>query len=227
MKLLRETIRRLILESACDPINDKIAAGIEEIRHQRCTIKITDDEDGAYIEIFRRNQSQMAIIELGGHIWSQEQGALCHDAWIVQWSTVNGQSQKGKGIGALLYDVAIEFAGENGLASDRDSVSDWAFPMWNYYYSNPAVYNKKLIDPLDPNTGEGRWTDDPNDDCVSRSWMKQPLRLIRDTRSAFMNNEFMEKHKDRYVNNPLNYVYTKKDQSQPTMRCLREMELLK
>ena len=226
MKLLRKTIRRIILqESACDPINDKVSAGIEEVRRQRCTIEISDDPPYTNVMILRPNRGSAGIIELDGEADSSR--GNCHGAWIVAWSSIEGLNQKGKGMGALLYDVAIEIAGGNGLASDRDSVSDWAFPMWNYYYTNPAIYDKEFIDPLNLNTGEGRWTDNPDDDCISRSWMKEPERLVRDTRSAFMNDEFMEEHKEEYLNNPLNYVYTKKDQSQPTIKCLKEMELMK
>ena len=229
MKLLRETIRSLILESACDPINDKVAAGINEIAIQKCTIRIENDGDDMFIAILGLGNSTKAIIELGdtwaGPVSSED--APCHGAWIVLWSTVNGLDGRGKGVGALLYDVAIETAASRGLTSDRDSVSDDAFPMWNYYYNNSSIYDKRLIDPLNLNTGEGRWTDDPNDDCVSRSWIKTPENLARSTRSAFLNDEFMEEHKEEYVNNPLNYVYTKKDQSQPTIQCLKEMELMK
>ena len=225
MKLLRETIRKLILESACDSVNDKIAAGIEEVRRQNCTIQISEDGDLTSVQILYSDGSLAGIIELDGELGTSQ--GNCHEAWIVQWSHLAGLHQKGLGKGALLYDVAIEYTGPDGLAADRDSVSDWAFPMWNYYYSNPSVYDKKLLDPLNQNTGEGRWTDDTSDDCVSKSWMKQPLRLVKDTSSAFLNDEFMEKHKDHYMNNPLNYVYTKKDQSQPTTQCLKEMELMK
>ncbi len=230
MKLLRETIRRLILESACDSINDKVAAAINQIVIQKCIIKIENDGDDMFIAIIGQDGSNFeAIIELGD-TWAgpiSSENAPCHGAWIVLWSSVNSLDGRGKGVGALLYDIAIETAGSRGLTSDRDSVSDDAFPMWNYYYNNPSIYDKKLIDPLNPNTGEGRWTDDPNDDCVSRSWIKAPEKLARSARSAFLNDEFMEEHKEEYMKNPLNYVYTKIDQSQPTMRCLKEMELMK
>lgn len=228
MNLLRETIRRLILESACDTVNDKVSAGINEIAIQKCTIQIENDGDDMFIAILGLGNSAKAIIELGD-TWAgptSSEDAPCHGAWIVLWSSVNGLDGRGKGVGALLYDIAIETAASRGLTSDRDSVSDDAFPMWNYYYNNPGIYDKKLIDPLNPNTGEGRWTDDPNDDCVSRSWIKAPKRLARTPRHAEMNDEFMEEHKEEYLNNPLNYVYYKKDQSQPTIGCLKERGLI-
>ena len=230
MKLLRETIRKLILESACDDLNGKVSAGIKEIAVQKCTVKIENDGDDMFIAILGLGGSSKAIIELADK-WApmseDPESAPCHGAWIVLWSSVNELEGRGKGVGALLYDIAIETAGSRGLTSDRDSVSAEAFPMWNYYYNNPAIYDKKLIDPLDPNTGEGRWTDDPNDDCVSRSWMKAPEKLTRSPEASSMNDGFMEEHKEEYMVNPLNYVYIKKDQSLPTIQCLAEKGLMK
>ncbi len=69
----------------------------------------------------------------------------CGDAWMVAGSGAQ------EGFGPLLYDVAIEWATQNGggLISDRSSVSRDAKRVWRYYMQNRGdVTAHQLDDPF-------------------------------------------------------------------------------
>ena len=68
----------------------------------------------------------------------------CGDAWMV------GGSGAREGFGPLLYDIAIEWATQNGggLISDRGSVSDDAQAVWSYYERNRDDVTAHQLDDL-------------------------------------------------------------------------------
>jgi 5'(3')-deoxyribonucleotidase len=71
----------------------------------------------------------------------------CLNSFIV---TDSGASQ---GFGPLLYDIAIEIAGDKGVSPDRVSVSKSASAVWEYYFNNrPDITKKPLDDRDDPKT---------------------------------------------------------------------------
>ena len=59
------------------------------------------------------------------------------------------------GWGPLLYDVAIEYATlkANGLTPDRDSVSQEASHVWNYYFQNRKDVQAHQLDNLSSSLG--------------------------------------------------------------------------
>jgi len=59
------------------------------------------------------------------------------------------QSEATKGYGPLLYDLAIEIAGNHGVTADRGSVSSDASNVWEYYYKNRNDITKKPLDDED------------------------------------------------------------------------------
>lgn len=133
----------------------------------------------------------------------------CHGAFIIGYTEVLPPYRHNSGFGALIYDIALELAGKKGLASDRDSVSGdkGAIRMWEYFYSS-GDYDKKPFDNED-----GDFTpNDPNDDCEANSYLKHGGDYDDD-------QEYFQSH-------PLNNVYYKKDQSQPTIACLKERGLI-
>ena len=86
-------------------------------------------------------------------------------------------------LGPLLYDIAIELAGKNGLMSDRRMVSADAWKVWNYFLNNRSDVASRQLD-SDP----GTLTPEDDDDCnqVSskldgenvRNWSKSPLSKV-------------------------------------------------
>lgn len=70
-------------------------------------------------------------------------GGDCDGAWEVYWSDV---SEYYSGLGPLLYDIVMELTGQDGLMSDRGSVSDDADRVWKFYdtYRSPEVRSYQL-----------------------------------------------------------------------------------
>ena len=70
-----------------------------------------------------------------------------------------------KGFGPLMYDIAMSLGGE--IMADRDSVSDPAKKVWNYYFKNrPGDIEKKPLDnaaepQTPPESDDGIYHDDP------------------------------------------------------------------
>lgn len=50
-----------------------------------------------------------------------------------------------KGYGPLLYDIALELAGQRGLTSDKFQVSKEAARVWEYYYKNREDVKSEFI----------------------------------------------------------------------------------
>ena len=214
MKLLRETIRKLLLESTCGETNNKIYHAIQELEHhnlkleydlyrfKHIVIKILDDNLQPIAEY---------VATKGGD------SAECLQAFITGHAEVEAPYKGNSGFGALMYDVAFEMAGKSGLTSDRVSVSDDAYRNWEYF-KNSEDYEKKLLD-----TAGGHFTDPDIDDCTSNSWVPH---MDNEPQDAYTSQEWLYDYKEDFQASPLNTVYYKKDQSQPTINCLKERGLI-
>lgn len=96
--------------------------------------------------------------------WRDYSEAICHDAWVV------GFSQATKGWGPMLYDIALELAGDRGMTPDRWKVSSEAYDVWRYYLDNRSDVSHRQLDDIDPPEGVTRLTPDYlNDDCEQYS----------------------------------------------------------
>ena len=142
MKLLRETIRKLILQEGmitADQLPEDVIIRIKEFGSRSARIQYAWFDD-----------RQQKLFPIG--IYSREDPVKDEypDCWgtILIQKDVNGipvwqvtSSTAGQGYGPLLYDIAMEYATQNGLGlmSDRSSVSegeDGAVNVWNYYLEN-------------------------------------------------------------------------------------------
>jgi len=136
MKLLRETIRRLILQEGmvtADQLPDGVMIRIKEGRNK----------SWARINYVWEDERQQKLFKSSN---TAEEPNCWGTILIVK--DINGipvyqvkSSQTGQGYGPLLYDIAMEYATENGLGlmSDRSSVSDGedgAVNVWDYYLEN-------------------------------------------------------------------------------------------
>ena len=205
MKLLRETIRRLILESVCDQTNNKIQQAISELEFHKLTVEWRKSSRDLVVKIKAQDGTTMAYLDAS--TTNTHYNLLCHDAFIIGYTEVESPYRGKTGFGALIYDIAIELAGKKGLASDRAIVSGDAVGMWEYFYSSDD-YDKKAFDNED-----GDFTpNDPNDDCAAESYLKH--------------GGYWDDDKEEFQSHPLNNVYYKKDQSQPTIACLKEKGLV-
>ena len=111
------------------------------------------------------------------------------------------------GWGPMLYDVAMEYATENGggLTPDRGSVSGDAQSVWNYYFNNRGDVQSHQLDLTDreveyyTDLGLSKLTPDiEEDDCLQ----SQAIRA----------------HEDKWDQSPLSKRYTK---ASTTMNALR------
>ena len=93
----------------------------------------------------------------------------CYDGWTVIGSEAE------QGWGPLLYEVAIEYASQNGggLTSDRFSVSQYAQAVWDKYEQRGDVDTQQMDTNHDSNAGGAKVNttvpqltpDDRSDDC--------------------------------------------------------------
>ena len=208
MKQLRKTIRNILLEEfACASItNPNIGGGIAEL--ERLGLKITsyyspEEHDAGVAKMIGLHiyddRGDAHAHWLGSY---QVTGEPCLDAY--QCTNTSSGKLRGTGIGALLYDVACELAGKNGLSSDRNEVSNSAWKMWKYMTLNDQIYDIKGTYDFD---GE-QTPEDPSDDCWGMSWAQHV------------------DHWNNPNNHPLNHVVVKKDKTRPTIRCLIEKGLI-
>ena len=154
MKLLRETIRRVILEEVCAGASAKIQQGLDEIENRNLEIRAQIFSDGYDITL-HEVESQRTVGQ-----FEVSSSRLC-PAYITAWTEVNPKL-KGTGIGAVMYDVAIEVATSlhGYLACDRGTVSVNAKPMWRYYNASDDY------EPFQMDTRNGDFTpDNSEDDC--------------------------------------------------------------
>ena len=150
MKLLREYIRELLIESV-DPkimsMIDKLEKldGFVEIMPDRAVIMIDKVDDGA------------GTMTLGAVAWGKSRlDGPCLGAKIVSSSTMK------MGFGPLAYDVAIEVTG--GLTSDRDSVTKYATAVWDRYMNG-----RSDVQVLQMDNDRNHLTPEDEDNCEQRS----------------------------------------------------------
>ena len=208
MKLLRETIRKLILqEYACEGINKTLWSGILELDRQGLHISSYYSPE-EYDSGVAKSIGLIVYDDIGRQkaTWLGEYQVTGEDCLgAFQCTNTSTGNLRGTGVGALLYDVACELVGEKGLSSDRNEVSDSAWKMWKYMDRNYQTYDVKGSYDYD---GE-QTPEDPTDDCMSISW---------------------EQHTEDWLNpnnHPLNNVFVKKDKTRPTIACLEERGLIK
>ena len=79
MKLLRETIRNLLLESA---VNPKISAAITELKRQRAKIKVILTGPKLEIKIMKGRKRL-------GNIKANIKKRGCYNGWIVEWAGID------------------------------------------------------------------------------------------------------------------------------------------
>ena len=207
MEQLRRTIRDIILqENACSSLNKNIARGIDELERSGLWISSLwkpqdyDSGIGTDINLEVMNDSGEVLATWVGEL--QVTGQECLGAF--QCTGAYAMSLRGTGVGALLYDVAVELVGDRGLSSDRIEVDESAWKMWKYMTKNDQTYDIKGTYDWDTE----QTPDDDTDDCYSNSW---------------------EVHADEWQNpqyHPLNQVFVKKDKTRPTIKCLEEKGLI-
>jgi len=125
MKLLRETIRRIILQESMN---------MPEQLPSDTVIVINDNGGEVYVYYGKkdnpRERSKNPVGHLEALLYSRTiHKGICGNALMISHAFTE------PGWGPLLYDVMMEHATENygGLISDRSFVSDEAVDVWDFY----------------------------------------------------------------------------------------------
>jgi hypothetical protein len=179
MSLLREYIRELLTEAAMGP---------------------ADLPDDAYVTIRGKGTRTKVYYAFEDGSRRDDAGApwgFVHVAHITTnclgANEVIGSSAA-HGWGPLLYDIAMEVSGDQGLMADRESLSDDAYNVWQVYMSRGDV-QKKQLDTLD-----NELTPDEADNCGTDT--------ARDHDDAF-DDYRSDMKKKALANSPVMKVYTK------------------
>tara|TARA_Y100000310_G_C20607860_1_gene776470 strand:- start:35 stop:778 length:744 start_codon:yes stop_codon:yes gene_type:complete len=114
----------------------------------------------------------------------------CMGGWIVQWAHVS------ENMGPLLYDVAMEWASQNGsgLMADRNTISPKARSVWDKYSQRPGVEEIQL----------------DIDHDVNRKMFKSLPRLTPKYQPDDCDQEMaVELYGDKWSHSPLSRLYRK------------------
>ena len=224
---LRESIRHLLLRQysnrerlverrdSCPGVNPYIKRAIDYLKRARMSVTIKNDGKKMVIKFLDSKGTKIGVYRA-----EKSSAGRCYGAWITTWSNVD-EDFEGLGLGALLYDIAIEEAGEDGLSPDRDSVSDDAIRMWKYFRKNTYLkksdYTAKPYD--DPIK---QWTETKKDDCGGWSWEAHDWGDFK----KYMDFKNKAQEKKLYQDHFLNNVYVKKNQARSTIKCLIKNKVL-
>ena len=182
MKLIMENWRGNLAEGPCGgsrtvaDLPDDLYIGIMDEGGENVHIYYSD-EDGNATDFYDDPVSGMVSIHRplkgGGPLKLQPEGD-CAGAWVIS------STEATKCWGPLLYDIAIEWATENGegLTPDRSSVSVDAVKVWDYYLTKRPLVNADQLDDL-----KNSLTDPEEDNCrqfsakdyAGDNWADTPL----------------------------------------------------
>ena len=187
MKLILENWRKYLdvgihpkIQNTLDSLNDKIHV---EIKQQGARIFIRYVlESGKSLE---KELGQVSMMRN----YNEQYGACLNDEEGQVFSIQKTFAEAGFGV--ILYEIAIEWASQNGsgLVADRYEVSDDALAVWEKYITRGDVKKDQLdIDkePFYNPDGYPQLNDDPKDDCYQKSaisskgekWHESPLSLL-------------------------------------------------
>lgn len=194
MKMLRRIIQELILESDCAGASAKIQQGLNIIEERDLVVVVELApviKDGFDVLIQNAVGDTLAMYEVSG-------SRLC-PTYVTAWTEVIDKSLRGTGVGAVLYDVAIEKATQldNYLACDRGTVSPEAKRMWNYYISSPDYEAFQMDD------RRGSFTPDKSDDAKQMTFHRDvgipPKADPESYRDLFMSSPFTKGFRKKII----------------------------
>ena len=158
MKLILENWQNfLLLEAAFGPEdlpeNVFVKVSQEKIGSGDMIQVILVDKDGREFDVGEQIYGYVSAVKPKRAIHGP-----CLDAYII------GQTYAQSGWGPMMYDLAMELAGDDGLTPDRESLSSEAYSVWNYYLKNRSDVETKQLDDL-----KNTITGDEGDNCNSKS----------------------------------------------------------
>ena len=150
MKLLMENWRQYLNEGI-DPRIQKRLEMLLTVPDLGVAVFGTDPAQITYVRIYDAESNDWATSRRGNE-WGHPSGKVsirkteqryegsCYDGWVIETSAAQD------GWGPLLYEVALEWASQNGggLASDRGIVSGDARGVWDKYAARSDVDIKQM-----------------------------------------------------------------------------------
>tara|TARA_R110000851_G_scaffold25240_4_gene72832 strand:- start:2870 stop:3631 length:762 start_codon:yes stop_codon:yes gene_type:complete len=142
-KSLRKYIRQLIIESACDNTNAVISNAIQECKNRNIKFYIDIQDASGYltVEMYLMEQYEpVSLGRLGADIQNVD------GVYVTNLSKIDSR-YRSLGVGALLYDIAIESItkADGWFTCDGEEVSSLAMKMWRFFMSS-SNYEQKQLD---------------------------------------------------------------------------------
>jgi len=207
MKILRQTIRKLLIEGlyfrrlknmALVQVENSGTTGYSYLLfYPEMTEYLLKYQNEMSMKELALNPHMIAMMKVSEHN-PQWEGDGCLGAWEVK--LVSALS----GWGPTMYDIVMGDS-PNGLTADRGSVSEDAYDVWDFYHKKREDIDMK---PLDWNRRQ--WTPDTKDDCdwgadseawqMHNSWDDDEYDYIWDDPSI---------KKGDFLSDPLNWVYNR------------------
>ena len=209
MELYKTVSDTLYKVSATDPNREKILVKIkDQIELAREILKpnnlVTTDNDGSPQAVRAIDVMFNNVI---GHISFSK---IEKDLYKIDFSAAE------KGYGPLLYDMAMSTIYPNWLAADRNSVSDDAIRVWNFYFNNRTDVEKELL-PYSKELIKGyselpdaTTTQEINKILVDLSVLKKNFDPEKDKLKINKINEKERALHDKVISNPLAYKFRQK-----------------
>ena len=238
MKLLRQTIRNLILESVWDTDVSKIDWMIAKLGLHKNPVEVVidhKDQSGHDLVIkinelvptARRGQKykakRIAVLQI------DESVQPCLGAYEIAWA-YSPKKFRYLGVGPLMYEVAMEYVTQEygvGLICDRFTVSEKAWPIWEKFFERSKTDPEITTELLDISFAPKEKKFTPNykeDDCEETTSVDWFLTLVeKDSWSdEGPTDEFLDWWKNE---DPSSRAYKK---SPPrTIETLKELGLLR
>ena len=201
---VRNLVKQLLLENAS--ISGKEQQGLDLIER--------DDIEIEWVQTFRMMDVKMYVrnnpmIIAGLKLRKDhEMSAFSDDAYIVATAWVH-ESYRHKALGAVLYGIALELAGDDGITSDRWDVSKDAFRMWDYFSSDSRIDQQQLD--VQTMSGKTFLTPDLNDDTVIHSTIEHMGGEGGEYVDTYNGIDYWTSpdFKDKYLASPLSKKYMK------------------
>jgi hypothetical protein len=173
MKITRSHLRRLI-EGVLNEMPARQPGGLDPSFYwtvQRYTTSEFEEEWDDFEEEFRQRQF-VEVVNIAGRMilpglgetdianlqmkkfvdcphWEIKNAAVMGDRFYKYYKI--NQPETAKDLGPMMYDIAMETAGESGIISDSTSSSEDAQRIWNFYLKNRAGVDIDVVD-LAPGT---------------------------------------------------------------------------
>ena len=179
MRLLRQTIRRLIKESVYSTDFSKIDWMIGKLGlHPNPVEVVIDHHDQSGHELVIKINELVPTARRGKKHKAKRIAVLqidkslknCLNAFEIAWA-YSPKKFRYLGVGPLMYEVAMEYITQEygvGLICDRFTVSEKAWPIWKKFYEKSKTDPEITTEPLDFSYGPEDKKITPNyvdDDC--------------------------------------------------------------